>query len=177
MQADIKIHGKKILPHKKISKVKLERIISTICIYINSPDTKFGAITFINDAALRKQLLPLANNNVKIREAVYLILFYTWETVEPNETFLPGQGCPLTIQPKKDKKKVISSTKLPGASFILKVQNTYQAAGAGLKAAANERIDASLIEDLHYNKVDKLLQLKKKGLRSIAFLTLGNSCN
>ena len=161
----------------KIPKEKLDRIIKTINLSANIAGIKCCAITFINDAVVRRKIQPFANNHPQITAAEHLILFFTWDKLPPKEIDL--FNClytisNLTIIKGNNAVMEINAKQFIVTNFRLNVQNTYQALGAGLKAAALEDIGAVLIEDLRHRHIDKILQLKQNELRSVAFLALNH---
>ncbi len=155
---------------------KLERIVKTINLYSNTSGIKCCDIKFIDDKLLRQKIKPLANNNINITQALHLLLFYTWEKlplpiINPFN-YLHSVSISRAIVKDGNTPVKKSNSQAATTNFSHNVQNTYQALNAGLRAAAAEQVDAFLIEDLHYNQVDKLLQLEQNGFRSVAFLAL-----
>jgi nitroreductase len=52
-------------------------------------------------------------------------------------------------------------------------KQVYLALGIGLLAAAEEKIDSTLMEGFNRQQLDEFLRLKEKGLRSFVLMALG----
>lgn len=63
--------------------------------------------------------------------------------------------------------------KAPGGSYAWTARQSYIAMGFLLAAAAEKGIDSTPIEGLDTAKLDEILGLREKGMRSVAVVTLG----
>ena len=168
-----KMNGAKIAPDK------LNRILEAIRLSASSFGLQPYTIIVVEDAETRKKLLPAAYNQSQITDASHLLIFAAWENVteERVDGYLKDisdtRGIP--VESLTTYKGMMAG--LLGRSAEVNMnwaaRQAYIALGTGLIAAAAEEVDSTPMEGFTPAAFDEILNLKEKGLKSLAILALG----
>lgn len=137
-------------------------------------------ILIIEDQELRRKIQPAAYNQPQILEASHLLVFAAWDNITSDKISefishvaelrrVPADS--LTSYQKSIENKINGNP--PEANFNWAARQAYIALGTAVVAAAVEQVDATPMEGFDPHAVDIILQLKTKGLRSVALLALG----
>jgi Nitroreductase len=165
---------------KKVSREKLDRILDAISLSASSVGLQPFTVFVIESEELRKQILPIANNQPQITECSHLLLFAAWDnlTEERVDDYIArmeevrggeSEGSKKWSSYLKDKAKNTPAE----ANFNWLARQAYIALGTALVAAAVEQVDATPMEGFNPVALDELLHLKEEGLRSVLLLPLG----
>ncbi len=136
-------------------------------------------IFVINKNQIRKKIAE-DSFNAQITDASHLIVFAAFDTItkEHISDFIRftanERGLPETALAEY-KKSLMNNllTKTDEENFIWSSRQAYIALGTGLIAAADAKVDATPMEGFNSEKLDVLLNLKEKGLKSVLLLALG----
>ena len=164
-----------------IPQEKLDNILEAIKLAPSSVGLQPYNIVIVEDKALKDKIYhEAATRQAQIPDASHLLIFAAWEK--------------LTSQHVEDYIKFVASTRnvsvesLSGflasinggimsrsedVNFDWSARQAYIALGHGLVAAATEEVDATPMEGFDAAKVDEILGLREKGLRSVVILALG----
>jgi nitroreductase/dihydropteridine reductase len=165
---------------QKLPADKLERILDATRLSASSFGLQPYTIFLIEDMELRKKIQAIAYQQPQIVEGSHLLVFAAWNSVTeervngfmndvahergiPAESLNEYKGRILGSMQGKSEAEVLSWTG----------RQAYIALGTALIAAAAEGVDATPMEGFDPNAMDGLLNLKDKGLHSMAILALG----
>lgn len=134
----------------------------------------------ITDPEIKKQILPIANNQQQIVDSSHLLVFAAWDNMDEkriveaidrtiNERSMPANA----MDDYKKRLLSVFGSKSPEENFQYAARQSYIALGMALTAAAMEKVDSTPMEGFNAGALDELLNLKEKGLRSVALLPLG----
>ncbi len=165
---------------KAVPQEKLDAILEAIRLSPSSYGLTPYTVFVIKDLELRKKIQPTAWMQPQIVEGSHLLVFAAWDNItEKNvDEYLAlvskTRGMPVTAL--ADFKKYIMGT-VNGLDQVGKVtwaaKQAYIALGVGLSAAALEEVDSTPMEGFDPAKLDEVLGLKAKGLKSVVMLALG----
>jgi nitroreductase/dihydropteridine reductase len=134
----------------------------------------------VTNPALREQIKPHAWNQSQVTDASHLLVFAAWDnyTVErinarfdlvntvrgfKNEGWEAYRQQILATYPQRDAE----------TNYQHAARQAYIGVGTALIAAAQEKVDSTPMEGFDPAKVDDILNLRAKGLRSVVMLPLG----
>lgn len=137
-------------------------------------------VIVITNSALKQQLLPAAYNQAQVVDCSHLLVFAAWDNYTEeriNNVFsfmnrergLPDSGTEAY-------KNNLISMYVPRpnqVNFEHAARQAYIAFGLAIAEAALLHVDATPMEGFDGEKVDEILNLKAKGLKSVTLLPLG----
>lgn len=159
---------------------KLDNILEAIKLAPSSVGLQPYNVVVVEDKEVKEKIFQNAAKQPQIPDASHLLVFAAWEKV--------------TAQHVDDYIKLIASTRnvsldsLAGfhsninggilqrsedVNFNWSARQAYIALGHALVAAATEDVDATPMEGFDAAKMDEILGLREKGLRSVVILALG----
>jgi len=162
-----------------IPPAQLETILTAIELAPSSLGLQPYSVIVVQNKALLKRIQTVANMQPQIPEASALLVFAAWETIteERIETYIKriAEVRHVAEDSLKQLKEMIEALLKNSAeeNFAWSAKQTYLALGVGLVAAAEEKIDSTPMEGFDHVKLDEVLQLPAKGLKSTVFLALG----
>lgn len=170
---------KKMDPSKKVPEDRVEKILDAIRLAPTSSGTQPFEVFVITNADLRARIRPVAWDQAQITEGSHLLVFAAWDNYTADRIdAVVGQmedergANPLLTQYYDN----LKSTYLPRAAetnFEHAARQAYIALGFALAAAAELEVDSTPMEGFDPEKVDEILGLKERGLRSVVLLPLG----
>lgn len=138
------------------------------------------SVLLITDPELKKQILPIANNQSQIIDSSHLLVFAAWDNMDEeriNNMFkktVAERGLPENAMDEyKNRLLGMYRTRSAEENFHAAARQSYIALGMALAAAAMEKVDSTPMEGFNAPALDELLNLKEKGLRSVTLLPLG----
>jgi nitroreductase len=159
---------------------KVNRIIEAARLAPTSAGIQPFSVIVVTNPELKKQILPIANNQSQMVDSSHLLVFAAWdnitkERIEENMSRTATQrGMPVaTMDEFKNRLVGMFSAKTAEENFQYAARQTYIGLGMALTAAAVEKVDSTPMEGFNAAELDKLLNLEEKGLRSVALLPLG----
>lgn len=168
-----KMNGEPV-PQKKI-----DRILEAIRMAPTSMGFQPFSVFTITDPEIKEQILPIANGQTQITDSSHLLIFAAWDEIteerieEYVELTAKERGLSLEqLQPLRNMLEGAAS-QTPDEMFEWSARQVYLAFGFALSAAAVEKVDATPMEGFNPEKLDELLDLPAKGLRSVLLLPLG----
>lgn len=162
-----------------IPKQKIDIILKAIALAPSSLGLQPYSVIVIENSELLEKIKPIANMQPQITEASALLVFAAWDnlTEERIDAYIKRISTVRNVNEDSLKQiKAMLETQLQNTAeqnFIWNARQAYIALGIGLVAAAEENIDSTPMEGFNHEKLDEILQLKEKGLKSVAFLVLG----
>lgn len=171
---------KKMDSTKKVSDEKLNTILESVRLTATSSGLQPYELLVITNPETRQKIQDIAWSQTQITEASHLLVFAAWDnyTVERiNMMFdltndirgIKNQGWEdyrmklLEAYPNRD----------PEANFQHAARQSYIGLGTALLAAAEQEVDCTPMEGFDADALDKILDLRSKGLRSTIILPIG----
>lgn len=158
---------------------KVERILEAIRLAPSSMGLQPYTVLVITDPELKKQILPIANNQSQIVDSSHLLVFAAWDRITPEHV---DEYIQLTAETRGLPAESLDSFKgmllniaaRPATdNFQWTARQSYIAFATAIAAAAEEQVGATPMEGFNSAALDALLGLEEKGLRSITLLPLG----
>lgn len=170
---------KKMEPSKVVPQEKVERILEAIRLTASSSGLQPYEVLVVTNPALREQIRPHAWDQSQITDCSHLLVFAAWDnyTAErinmmfdlvneqrgfKNEGWENYRQTLLNSYPQRDAE----------TNFQHAARQAYIGLGSAL-IAAYEEVDSTPMEGFDPAKVDEILKLRERGLRSVVILPLG----
>lgn len=171
---------KKMDPSRSVPKEKVERILEAARLAPTSSGLQPYEILLVTNSELREKIRTAARGQAQVSEGSHLLIFAAWDDYTPeriNTMFdLTNSVRGFTNEGwEAYRQSLLSSYPTRGAevNFQHAARQAYIGLGAALIAAACEQVDATPMEGFDPQAVDELLNLRAKGLRSVALMPLG----
>ncbi|WP_439112408.1 nitroreductase family protein [Hydrogenophaga sp.] len=172
--------AKKLDATKVVPQDKVDRILEAARLAPTSSGLQPFEIIVVTNPAVREQIKPIAWNQAQITDGSHLLVFAAWDnyTVErinhmfdltneqrggTNEGWENYRQMLLNSYPQRDAE----------VNFQHAARQAYIGLGAALIAAAFEAVDSTPMEGFDPSKLDGILKLRERGLRSVAIVPLG----
>ena len=173
-------YATKRMTGEKIPAEIIDQILEAIKLAPTSRGLQPFKIFVIESDELKARIQPIADNQPQVIECSHLLVFAAWSKVS-------SQAIDDFIQYAADVRGVPTEKLEKMKNVLLRDQlhmneeqfyqwaskQIYIALGFALVAAAMHKVDAAAMEGFLPEEIDKLLQLKKQGLRSTVLLGLG----
>lgn len=162
-----------------IPKDKLDLILKAISLAPSSFGLQPYSVIVVENSDLLEKIKLVANMQPQITEASALLVFAAWDnlTQERIDAYIKRISAVREVsEASLSQIKTMIATTLKNTeadNFIWNAKQSYIALGIGLVAAAEEKIDSTPMEGFDHEKVDEILPLKQKGLKSTVLLALG----
>ena len=172
--------AKKLDPARPVPDEKVERILEAVRLTASSSGLQPYELIVVTNPELRAQIKPHAWGQQQITDCSHLLVFAAWDnyTVERiNMMFdLVNEERGFVNEGWENYRQQILAT-YPGrdaeANYQHAARQAYIGVGTALIAAAEEEVDSTPMEGFDPAKVDAILGLKTRGLRSVVMIPLG----
>ena len=171
---------KKMDANRAVPQDKVDRIIEAARLAPTSSGLQPFEIIVVTSKTVREQIQPIAWNQAQITDGSHLLVFAAWDNYTPerinhmfdltneqrggtNEGWENYRQMLLKSYPQRDAE----------VNFQHAARQAYIGLGAALIAAAFEEVDSTPMEGFDPAKLDDILLLRERGLRSVAILPLG----
>ena len=172
--------AKKMNPAKAVPQDKVDRILEAARLAPTSSGLQPFEIIVVTDPTVRARIQPIAWNQAQITDGSHLLVFAAWDnyTAErinmmfdltneqrgfKNEGWENYRQMLLGSYPQRDAE----------VNFQHAARQAYIGMSAALIAAAFEQVDSTPMEGFDPNALDEILDLRARGLRSVAIVPLG----
>lgn len=170
---------KKMDPAKAVSQDKVDRIVEAIRMTATSSGTQPFEVFVITNPDVRAEIRSVAWDQAQITDGSHLLVFAAWDnytadridTVTKQLTDERGE-IPLLHQYYENLKSNYLPRD-PQVNHEHAARQAYIALGTALIAAAELEVDSTPMEGFDPAKVDEILGLAERGLRSVVLLPLG----
>lgn len=172
---------KKFDENEKLTEESIERISKALCLTATSMGMQLLEFVIVKNDAVKKSLLEACYNQNQVSTCSHLIVLTRKDKVE--KTFINDyidrvadlKGIEKSSTQLTNFANMISGTlKMEEQKQIVWMENqVYIALGNLLTVCAAERIDACPMEGFIPEKVDELLHLHEKGLKSVLLCPIG----
>ena len=173
-------YAAKAMNGTKVSEEKIANIIEAARLAPTSSGLQPFEIIVVKNQAVKEAIRPVAWNQSMITDCSHLLVFSAWDTYTEerinkmfdltnevrgfkNEGWENYRQMLLSSYPQKDAEE----------NFNHAAKQAYIAFSAAIIAAAYEGVDTTPIEGFDPAKVDEILGLREKGLRSCVLLPIG----
>jgi nitroreductase/dihydropteridine reductase len=167
-------------PSKKVIEEDLNKILEAARLAPTSSGLQQFRIIVVENKEIREQLVTGSLNPECMIEASCVLVFAAWDEYTPErinaiydrttEERDLSQG---RFNSYTDKIKEIYAKQSKEQHFIHAARQSYIGLGMALAQAAELKIDSTPAEGFNNKVVDQVLELDKKGLRSVCLLYLG----
>lgn len=171
---------KKMDPARKVPQEKVDRILEAIRLTASSSGLQPYEVIVVSNPELRAKIQPHAWNQAQITEASHLLVFAAWDnyTAERiNMMFdLVNEARGFRSEGWENYRQQLLATYVPRdaeTNYQHAARQAYIGLGTALIAAAEEEVDSTPMEGFDPAKVDEILKLRERGLRSVLILPLG----
>jgi nitroreductase len=171
---------KKMDAGKVVPEEKVERILEAIRLSASSSGLQPYEVIVVKNKALREQIVPHAWNQQQLVDGSHLLVFAAWDNYTEeriNYMFdLVNEERGFTNEGWEAYRQKLLAAYPPRPAqenFEHAARQAYIGLGTALIAAAEEGVDSTPMEGFEPEKVDEILGLKEKGLRSVVILPLG----
>ncbi len=171
---------KKMDPSKVVSEETVDRILESIRLTASSSGLQPYEVLVVTNPELRAQIKPNAWGQAQVTDCSHLLVFAAWDTYTAerintmfdrvnaergfkNEGWEAYRQQLLGSYPQKDAE----------TNFQHAARQAYIGLGTALIAAAADEVDSTPMEGFDPAKVDDILKLRERGLRSVVLLPLG----
>lgn len=173
-------YAAKAMNGSKVSDDKIERILEAARLAPTSSGLQPFEILVIKNKELKEKIRPEAWNQSVVTDCSHLLVFAAWDTYTANRI---NYMFDLTNEIRGFKnegwenyrQQLLNSYPQQDAevNFNHAAKQAYIALGTAMIAAAFEKVDCTPMEGFSADKVDAILGLREKGLRSTVMLPLG----
>jgi nitroreductase/dihydropteridine reductase len=171
---------KKMNATRDVPQDKVDRIVEAVRMAPSSSGLQPYHVFQITNDALRAEIRAAAADQAQITEGSHLLVFAAWDnyTADRIDRFAATVGAArggLTDQLTAYYEALKSSylPREPQVNFEHAARQAYIGLGFALATAAEEEVDSTPMEGFDPAKVDTILGLTAKGLRSVVLLPLG----
>jgi nitroreductase/dihydropteridine reductase len=171
---------KKFDPDRKVPQDKLDRILEALRLAPTSSGLQPFEVIVVQNPELRQQIRAVGWDQSQITEASELLVFAAWDnyTAERIDAVVADVvaqrgGASETLTGYYETLKGMYLPRSAEENFQHAARQAYIAFGLALTAAAFEEVDATPMEGFQPEKVDEILGLRDRGLRSVTLLALG----
>lgn len=173
-------YAAKAMNGKKVSQDKIDNIIEAARLAPTSSGLQPFEIIVVKNQKIKEQIRAIAWNQSVITDCSHLLVFAAWDTYTEdrinymfdltneirgfkNEGWENYRQKLLNMYPQQDAE----------VNFNHAAKQAYIAFSQAISAAAFEGVDATPLEGFEADKLDEILDLRAKGLRSAVMLPIG----
>ena len=171
---------KKMIPKRAVPEEKVERILEAARLAPTSSGLQPYEIIVVSNQDVRERIKPKAWGQSQITDCSHLLVFAAWDNYTAERI---NQMFDLTNAERGGsndgwenyRQQLLGSypARDPQTNFEHAARQAYIGLGAALIAAAFEQVDSTPMEGFDSNALDEILNLRERGLRSVAIMPLG----
>jgi nitroreductase / dihydropteridine reductase len=171
---------KKFDPSRAVPQEKVERILEAVRLTATSSGLQPFEILVVTSPELRGKIRAISMNQGQVADCSHLLVFAAWDdyTAERINMMFDLTNAERGFSNEgweNYRKMLLGNYPQRGAevNFQHAARQAYIGLGTALVAAAAEQVDSTPMEGFDPDKLDALLGLRARGLRSVALLPLG----
>lgn len=171
---------KKMDPTKVVPDDKVERILEAARLAPTSSGLQPYEVIVVTNPEVRARIREVAWNQAQVTDGSHLLVFAAWDNYTAdriNMMFdLVNKERGFTNEGWENYRQMLLGTYVPRdpeVNFQHAARQAYIGFGLALTAAAFEGVDATPMEGFEPDKVDEILGLRERGLRSVTIMPLG----
>lgn len=171
---------KKMNPTRAVPDELVEHILEAVRLTASSSGLQPYEVIVVTNSQVREQIQAIAWNQAQITDGSHLLVFAAWDNYTAErinmmfdwvneERGFKNQGWEdyrqmlLNVYPQRDAE----------VNFQHAARQAYIGLGTALLAAAELEVDSTPMEGFDADALDKILDLRSRGLRSVVILPLG----
>ncbi len=165
---------------ESIPQEKLSTILEAIKLSPSSAGLQPYKVVVIGDKEIKDRIFKEAAPQPQIPESSHVLVFAAWEKITADHISeymqLIAKTRDISVESLAKFQESITGgilSRTEEVNFDWAARQAYIALGHALVAAATEHIDATPMEGFNNAKLDEILGLKAKGLKSVVIMTLG----
>ena len=170
----------KRMNRQRVPGEKVNTILEATRLSASSMGLQPYKVFVIENEALRRKLLPAANNQPQIVEGSHVLVFAAYKDITEKDVndyinhIAEVRGVSLeSLQGFKGSLLGIVYNRTQEQKHQWAARQAYIAFGTAITAAAIEEVDATPMEGFNAAQVDEILNLQEQGLTSVTILALG----
>ena len=171
---------KKMDSARVVPQAKVDAILDAISLAPTSSGVQPFEVIVVTNPDVKAKLRAAGYDQAQITDGSHVVVFAAWDNytaaridaVVDRIAEVRG-GRYESVTQYYDGMKAMVLARTPEANFEHAARQAYIALGIGLTAAAFEEVDATPMEGFDPAKVDEILGLKARGLRSVTLMPLG----
>ena len=171
---------KKMNPDKTVPEDKLAAILDAIHLAPTSSGLQPFEVFVVTDKDVRAKLADAGYGQQQFNDGSHVIVFAAWDDYTADkidmvrdETGAARGGVTDRLKDYYETLKGTYVSRDAAVNFEHAARQTYIALGLALAAAAEQKVDATPMEGFENDKVDEILGLRDKGLKSTVIICLG----
>jgi nitroreductase len=171
---------KKMDPEKKVPQEKVDAILEAARLAPTSSGLQPYEIIVVSDPDKRARIRDVAWDQAQVTEGSHLLVFAAWDNYTEdriNMMFdLVNEERGVTNEGWEAYRQKLLGAYVPrdaDVNYEHAARQAYIGLGIALTAAAFENVDATPMEGFDADKVDEILGLRARGLRSLTLVPLG----
>lgn len=171
---------KKMDAAKAVPQDKVDRIIEAVRLAPTSSGLQPFEVIVVTNPQVREKIRAIAWNQAQITDGSHLLVFAAWDTYTAdriNSMFdFVNQERNFTSEGWENYRKMLLNSypqRDAQVNFEHAARQAYIGLGLAVTAAAFEGVDSTPMEGFEPDKLDEILGLRARGLRSVAILPLG----
>jgi nitroreductase len=171
---------KKMDTSKAVPEEAVAKIVEAIQMAPTSSGLQPYELLVIRNADVRAAIRPVAWDQAQITDGSHLLVFAAWDTYSEeridavvDQMAEERGGRSEMLQGYYDRLKAMYLPRTDEENYAHAARQAYIGLGFALAAAAELEVDSTPMEGFDPAKVDEILGLKAKGLRSVVLLPLG----
>lgn len=173
-------YAAKAMNGKKVEQEKIDRILEAARLAPTSSGLQPFEIFVVTNQETKEKLKEAASNQSQVADCSHLLVFAAWDTYTAeriNYMFdLTNELRGGTNEGWENYRQFLLNSYVnrpADENFVHTAKQAYIAFGAAIIAAAFEGVDATPMEGFNPSKVDEILGLNEKGLKSVLILPIG----
>lgn len=171
---------KKMDPNRAVPEEAVERILEAARLAPTSSGLQPFEMIVVTNPETRAQLRAAAYDQAQITDGSHLLVFAAWDNYTEaridavvEQTGAERGGVTEALTGYYERLKGMYLPRTAEENFNHAARQAYIAFSAAVTAAAFEEVDATPMEGFDADKVDEILGLRARGLRSVTLLPLG----
>ena len=171
---------KKMDASKSVPTAKVDAILEAIRLAPTSSGLQPFEVIVVTNPAVRAQLKDAAFGQEQLVDASHVLVFAAWDNYTEAridsvvaDTEAARGGASETLTAYYDRLKAMYLPREPHVNFEHAARQAYIGLAMALTAAAFEEVDSTPMEGFEPEKVDEILDLGARGLKSVAIMPLG----
>ena len=171
---------KKYDPTKKVAQEDVDKIIEAARLAPTSSGLQQFRVVEITNQELKDKIVPIASGQQIVAECSHLLVFVAWDKYTAER--IDGQYDYITDERElprgrfgsyTDRLKSLYLNQTEEQNFVHTARQAYIGFGLAIALAAELKVDSTPMEGFNPDLLDELLDLRRKGLRSVLLLPLG----
>ena len=171
---------KKMDPSRKVSQEKVDRILKAVQLAPTSSGLQPFEVIVVTNPEVRARIRDAAYGQAQLTDGSHLLVFAAWDNytdarVEGVVQQIAAErgGMTDSVRGYYDGLKAMFLPRSAEENYQHAARQAYIAFGVALTAAAMEEVDSTPMEGFDPAKVDEILGLRARGLRSVTLMPLG----